>query len=64
MHFSNPDVGKEAGFKMIYNSISSPPSRYFFAEPSSQSHGSVLHLLCPCSWPAVSAYADCHPDHR
>jgi hypothetical protein len=34
MHFSNPDVGKEAGFKMLYNSISSPPSRHFFAEPS------------------------------
>jgi hypothetical protein len=32
MHFRNPNVGKEARFMMLYNSISSPPSRYFFEE--------------------------------
>jgi len=33
MHFCNPQRGERARFMMLYNSISSPPSRYFFEEP-------------------------------
>lgn len=48
MHFSNPSVGKEAKFKMLYNSISSPPSRYFFAKAVAQCCFILSRLVAGC----------------